>query len=84
MAGLLQLFQGDKFGLGDSAHSRKLKGEGNLEVEFVAYNVVGAAQELHQLITAPLPYQGGVAGPIIDSVGSNASVGGLLTDLGNQ
>jgi hypothetical protein len=67
MAGLLELFQNDQFGLGDSAHSRKLKGDKNLEVDFVAYNVVGAAQELHTLITAPLPYQGGAAGPIIDT-----------------
>ena len=67
MAGLLELFQNDQFGLGDSAHSRKLKGDKNLEVDFVAYNVVGAAQELHTLITAPLPYQGGAVGPIIDT-----------------
>ena len=67
MAGLLELFQNDQFGLGDSAHSRKLKGNKNLEVEFVSYNVVGAAQELHTLITAPLSYQGGAAGPIIDT-----------------
>jgi hypothetical protein len=67
MAGLLELFQNDQFGLGDSAHSRKLKGNKDLEVEFVAYNVVGAAQELHSLITAPLPYQGGAAGPIVDT-----------------
>jgi hypothetical protein len=67
MAGILELFQNDQFGLGDSAHSRKLKGSADLEVQFVAYNVVGAAQELHSLITAPLPYQGGAAGPIIDT-----------------
>lgn len=67
MAGILDLFQNDEFGLGDSAHSRKLKGSANLETEFVAYNVVGAAQELHSLITAPLPYQGGAAGPIVDT-----------------
>lgn len=67
MAGLLELFQNDQFGLGDSAHSRKLKGQVDLEGEFVAYNTVGAAQELHNLITNPLPYQGGAAGPIIDT-----------------
>tara|TARA_R110001583_G_scaffold61242_1_gene181230 strand:- start:128 stop:334 length:207 start_codon:yes stop_codon:yes gene_type:complete len=67
MSGLLNIFQNDQFGLGDSAHSRKLKGNSNLEVEFVAYNVVGAAQELHTLITAPLPYKGGAAGPINDT-----------------
>lgn len=67
MSGLLDIFQKDQFGLGDSAHSRKLKGNNNLEVEFVAYNVVGAAQELHTLITAPLPYKGGAAGPINDT-----------------
>jgi hypothetical protein len=67
MSGLLNIFQNDQFGLGDSAHSRKLKGNANLEVEFVAYNVVGAAQELHTLITAPLPYKGGAAGPINDT-----------------
>ena len=39
----------------------------DIEVEFVAYNVVGAAQELHSLITSPLPYQGGAAGPIVDT-----------------
>ena len=67
MAGLLEIFQNDQFGLGDSAHSRKLKGNADIEVEFVAYNVVGAAQELHSLITSPLPYQGGAAGPIVDT-----------------
>jgi hypothetical protein len=67
MAGLLELFQNDQFGLGDSAHSRKLKGNKDLEVDFVDFRVVGAAQELHNLITAPLPYQGGVAGPIVDT-----------------
>lgn len=67
MAGLLEIFQKDQFGLGTSAHSRKLQGQTNLETEFVAYNVVGAAQELHSLITAPLPYKGGAAGPIIDT-----------------
>lgn len=67
MAGILELFQNDQFGLGDSAHSRKLKGSADLETEFVAFNVVGAAQELHSLITAPLPYQGGAAGPIVDT-----------------
>ena len=69
MAGLLEIFQNDQFGLGTTAHSRKLQGQTNLETEFVAYNVVGAAQELHTLITAPLPYQGGAAGPIIDTQG---------------
>ena len=69
MAGLLEIFQNDQFGLGTSAHSRKLQGQTNLETEFVAYNVVGAAQELHNLITAPLPYKGGAAGPIIDTQG---------------
>ena len=54
MAGLLDLFQDDAFGLGDSAHSRKLKGNQNLEEQFLAYNVVGAAQNLHNLITSPL------------------------------
>lgn len=67
MAGLLELFQDDAFGLGDSAHSRKLKGNQNLEEQFLAYNVVGAAQNLHNLITSPLPYKGTQAGPIIDT-----------------
>lgn len=67
MSGILELFQNDKYGLGDSAHSRKLKGSADLETKFVAYNVVGAAQELHQLITEPLPYKGEAAGPIIDT-----------------
>ena len=69
MSGLLDIFQNDQFGLGDSAHSRKLKGNSNLEVEFIAYNVVGAAQELHSKVTAPLPYKGGAAGPINDTGG---------------
>ena len=67
MSGILSLFQTDQLGLGTSAHSRKLQGNSNLEVEFVAYNVVGAAQELHTLITHPLPYKGSAAGPINDS-----------------
>ena len=69
MSGLLNIFQTDQFGLGDSAHSRKLKGNSNLEVEFIAYNTFGAAQELHTLISNPLPYKGGAAGPINDTGG---------------
>ena len=67
MSGLLDIFQNDQFGLGDSAHSRKLKGNQNLEVDFIAYNTVGAAQTLHNQITAPLPYKGSAAGPINDT-----------------
>ena len=73
MAGLLSLFQDGEFGLDGSRHSRKLPGNKDLEVAFTAYNVVGSAQEAHLLITSPLPYKGNASGPIIDTVGSNAS-----------
>ena len=55
MAGLLDLFQDDKTTLGRrlyaSGHSRKNAGD-SIEVEFVNYNVVGAAQELFTNISA--------------------------------
>ncbi len=82
MAGLLTLFQSGEFGLGGSRHSRKLPGNKDLEVPFTAYNVVGAAQEAHFLITAPLPYKGNASGPIVDTVGATSAVGGLLDSLG--
>ena len=50
MAGLLDLFRDDQFGLGTSRHSRKIPGNNNLEEKFVDYGVVGAAQNLHILI----------------------------------
>jgi len=59
MAGLLDLFKDDKTTLGKrlyaSGHSRKNAGD-SIEVDFVNYNVVGAAQELFTNISAPLPY----------------------------
>lgn len=84
MAGLLDLFRDDQFGLGTSRHSRKIPGNNNLEEKFVDYGVVGAAQNLHILITGTLPYKGTAAGPIIDSAGSGGSVADFLGNLGNQ
>lgn len=74
MAGLLQLFQTGEFGLDGSRHSRKLPGNADLEVPFVAYNVQGSAQESHLLISNPLPYRGVASGPVIDTTGANSQV----------
>ena len=56
MAGLLELFADGAFNLSQNAHSRKAPNQALTE-EFVVYNPSdGAAQELHTLISAPLPY----------------------------
>lgn len=78
MAGLLDLFLQDNSLLVQNGHSRRVAGQAGTE-NFVAYNTVGAAQTLHNQITAPLPYFGGAGGPIIDGeFGDSQATQGLF------
>ncbi len=78
MAGLLEIFRngGVAGELDASGHSRKLAGLNDLEVEFTAYNVQGAAQELHLAISAPLPYFASVTPPLNDVPTGGSNFGG--------
>lgn len=62
---LIDLFLQDNSTLQANGHSRRNSGQAGTE-NFVAYNTVGAAQTLHNQISAPLPYFGTQGGPILD------------------
>ena len=62
MSGLLEIFQNGGLNgeLDKSAHSRKPDGSSDLNIDYTVYQTIGAAQELHDKITSPLPYYGGI------------------------
>jgi len=68
MSGILEIFLNDEYNHVQNAHSRKTAGVKDPNVEFTRYTTVGAAQELYDKITAPLPYRGGAVGPINDTL----------------
>ena len=83
MAGLYDLFVDGEFNLMNTRHSRlDYSGVGDPFRDMVAFNVIGAPQEVNELITgAPtnLPYYGTQVGPINDITGTQqeASLGTL-------
>ena len=74
MAGLLDLFLDDSNLLAANGHSRRTVGQGGSE-NFVAYNVVGAAQTLHLNVSDPLPYYGSAGGPVLDGEFGDSQAG---------
>ena len=82
MAGLYDLFVDGEFNLQNSRHSRlDFAGVASPFKDMTAFNVIGAPQEVHELITGGigLPYYGTQVGPINDITGqqSGGSLGGL-------
>ena len=78
MAGLLDFFLSDNTLLAANGHSRRATGQGATET-YTSYNTVGATQELHLLVSDPLPYYGTQGGPI-----NTTDVGGSAVDTGTQ